>query len=164
MHPPDPVGTALTRARRPQTASLCYRRRWSRTDPECARRMYIRHASLWLDLQIVAHTVWMMLFTGDRRDEQAIAAALRERAAGAIAEPRAAEESAAVGAVNIAENLRAASAHLFPDYRRRPRPHLCPALWPGPYQLRSFKSVLPHSIFSSTISDKMASAIGSNSA
>jgi lipopolysaccharide/colanic/teichoic acid biosynthesis glycosyltransferase len=40
---------------------------------------YIRHASLWRDLCIVVRTTGMLLFTGDRRDENAITAAMRER-------------------------------------------------------------------------------------
>ena len=39
---------------------------------------YIRHASLWLDAIIVLRTIWMLLFTGDRRDEKAIAMAMRD--------------------------------------------------------------------------------------
>jgi lipopolysaccharide/colanic/teichoic acid biosynthesis glycosyltransferase len=39
---------------------------------------YIRHASLRLDAIIVLRTVWMLLCTGDRRDETAIATALQE--------------------------------------------------------------------------------------
>jgi lipopolysaccharide/colanic/teichoic acid biosynthesis glycosyltransferase len=31
---------------------------------------YIRHAALWLDAIIVLRTIWMLLFTGDRRDEK----------------------------------------------------------------------------------------------
>lgn len=45
---------------------------------------YIRHASLWRDACIVARTVWMLIFTGDRRDEAAIAAAIHERLPGGI--------------------------------------------------------------------------------
>src|ERR1700734_2401134 len=37
---------------------------------------YIRHASLWLDLTIAIRTIWMLLVTGDRRNEKAIAMAL----------------------------------------------------------------------------------------
>jgi lipopolysaccharide/colanic/teichoic acid biosynthesis glycosyltransferase len=51
---------------------------------------YIRHASLRLDAIIVLRTVWMLLCTGDRRDETAIATALRERAQ---SEPLAVSES-----------------------------------------------------------------------
>jgi lipopolysaccharide/colanic/teichoic acid biosynthesis glycosyltransferase len=41
---------------------------------------YIRHASFRLDAIIVLRTVWMLLFTGDRRDEKAIVAAAQEAA------------------------------------------------------------------------------------
>jgi lipopolysaccharide/colanic/teichoic acid biosynthesis glycosyltransferase len=37
---------------------------------------YIRYASLWLDLKIAIRTIWMLLVTGDRRDEKAISIAL----------------------------------------------------------------------------------------
>ncbi len=43
---------------------------------------YIHHASLWRDLRIVTRTIGMLLITGDRRDDKAIAAALRERLSG----------------------------------------------------------------------------------
>jgi lipopolysaccharide/colanic/teichoic acid biosynthesis glycosyltransferase len=33
---------------------------------------YIRHASFWLDVMIIFRTIWMLLFTGDRRDEEKI--------------------------------------------------------------------------------------------
>ncbi|MGN6750384.1 MAG: sugar transferase [Xanthobacteraceae bacterium] len=56
---------------------------------------YIRHASLWRDLRIVVRTAGMLLFTGDRRDERAITAALNEQLAGSIAEPAAACEAGA---------------------------------------------------------------------
>ncbi len=36
---------------------------------------YIRHVSLWLEVKIVLRTIWMLLFTGDRRDEKAITTA-----------------------------------------------------------------------------------------
>jgi lipopolysaccharide/colanic/teichoic acid biosynthesis glycosyltransferase len=39
---------------------------------------YIRNASLWLDLKIVLRTIRMLLVTGDRRDEKAIAVALAD--------------------------------------------------------------------------------------
>lgn len=39
---------------------------------------YIRHASFRLDAIIVWRTIWMLLVTGDRRDEPAIAAALQQ--------------------------------------------------------------------------------------
>jgi lipopolysaccharide/colanic/teichoic acid biosynthesis glycosyltransferase len=38
---------------------------------------YVRHASLWLDLQIMIRTPWMMIM-GDRRSEHAVTAALHE--------------------------------------------------------------------------------------
>jgi lipopolysaccharide/colanic/teichoic acid biosynthesis glycosyltransferase len=40
---------------------------------------YIRHASIWRDLSIVVRTLGMLLVTGDRRDDEAIAAAVDER-------------------------------------------------------------------------------------
>jgi lipopolysaccharide/colanic/teichoic acid biosynthesis glycosyltransferase len=45
---------------------------------------YIRHASLWLDLKISIRTIWMLLVTGDRRDEKAIAKALLVHSYGEI--------------------------------------------------------------------------------
>ncbi len=45
---------------------------------------YIRHASFGHDLNIIVRTTGMLLFTGDCRDENAIAAALRERQAAGI--------------------------------------------------------------------------------
>src|SRR5262249_57083799 len=51
---------------------------------------YIRHASLWRDLSIVVRTTGMLLLTGDRRDEKAITAAVRERLATPAAAPQAA--------------------------------------------------------------------------
>jgi len=48
---------------------------------------YIRHASLWRDTNIVMRTLWMLVFAGDRRDEQAIALALRERSGMETHEP-----------------------------------------------------------------------------
>ena len=45
---------------------------------------YIRHASIWRDLDIIGRTIGMLLFTGDRRDEKAIAVAVREQQAAAI--------------------------------------------------------------------------------
>jgi lipopolysaccharide/colanic/teichoic acid biosynthesis glycosyltransferase len=48
---------------------------------------YIRHASLWRDVCIVARTVWMLIFTGDRWDEAAVAAAIDERLVGRM-EPK----------------------------------------------------------------------------
>lgn len=46
---------------------------------------YIRHASVWLDVKIVLRTIWMLLFTGDRRDERAIAMAVGDATKGAPA-------------------------------------------------------------------------------
>jgi lipopolysaccharide/colanic/teichoic acid biosynthesis glycosyltransferase len=42
---------------------------------------YIRHATAWREVYIVLLTLKMLLLTGDRRDEAAIIAALRERSA-----------------------------------------------------------------------------------
>ena len=47
---------------------------------------YIRNASLRLDLKIIMRTVWMLLFTGDRRDEKAISVALQVGASGEVVE------------------------------------------------------------------------------
>ena len=59
---------------------------------------YIRHASLRLDLIIFMRTVWMLLITGDRRDDTAIAIAMLGAAHGEVialpgpAEPKSAGE------------------------------------------------------------------------
>jgi hypothetical protein len=54
---------------------------------------YIHHASLWRDLHIVLRTIGMLLITGDRRDDKAIAAALRERLSGSALSPSRANET-----------------------------------------------------------------------
>ena len=45
---------------------------------------YIRHASLRLDLNIFFRTIWMLLITGDLRDEKAIAIALLDSSLGEV--------------------------------------------------------------------------------
>jgi lipopolysaccharide/colanic/teichoic acid biosynthesis glycosyltransferase len=54
---------------------------------------YIRKASLRRDLDIIGRTTGMLLFTGDRRDETAIAAAMRERQAAVSQMPQPAYEA-----------------------------------------------------------------------
>ncbi len=39
---------------------------------------YIGHASRWLDAKIALRRIWMVLFTGDRRDDNPIARAVRD--------------------------------------------------------------------------------------
>jgi lipopolysaccharide/colanic/teichoic acid biosynthesis glycosyltransferase len=58
-------------------AQVCGGKLISPDEKRALDEWYIRHASLWCDVNIVVRTVRMLLFTGDRRDEAAIALALR---------------------------------------------------------------------------------------
>jgi lipopolysaccharide/colanic/teichoic acid biosynthesis glycosyltransferase len=64
-------------------AQVCGGRLISVDEKNALDEWYIRHASLRLDLAILARTV-VMLPTGERRNEAAIAAALRERSRGEV--------------------------------------------------------------------------------
>jgi lipopolysaccharide/colanic/teichoic acid biosynthesis glycosyltransferase len=58
-------------------AQVCGGKLISPDEKRALDEWYIRHASLWRDVNIVVRTMRMLLFTGDRRDEAAIALALR---------------------------------------------------------------------------------------
>ena len=64
-------------------AQVCGGRLISVDEKNALDEWYIRHASLHLDLAILARTA-VMLPTGERRNEAAIAAALRERSRGEV--------------------------------------------------------------------------------
>jgi lipopolysaccharide/colanic/teichoic acid biosynthesis glycosyltransferase len=58
-------------------AQVCGGKLISPDEKKALDEWYIRHASLWCDVNIVARTLRMLLFTGDRRNEPAIATALQ---------------------------------------------------------------------------------------
>lgn len=59
-------------------AQVCGGKLISAEEKKVLDEWYIRHASFWLDLKIAMCTIWMVLMTGDRRNEKAIAAALAD--------------------------------------------------------------------------------------
>jgi lipopolysaccharide/colanic/teichoic acid biosynthesis glycosyltransferase len=59
-------------------AQICGGKAVTSEEKNALDEWYIRHASLRLDLNIFMRTIWMLLITGDRRDENAIAVALLE--------------------------------------------------------------------------------------
>jgi lipopolysaccharide/colanic/teichoic acid biosynthesis glycosyltransferase len=73
---------------------------------------YIRHASAWREVYIVLLTLKMLLFTGDRRDEKAIAAARRERSADRTTE---AVERAGTSVTETHSTLLQLSEPLYPS-------------------------------------------------
>jgi lipopolysaccharide/colanic/teichoic acid biosynthesis glycosyltransferase len=65
-------------------AQICGGTLISAEEKKALDEWYIRYASFWLDLKIVARTIRMLTITGDRRDETAIAAALGDRGYGEV--------------------------------------------------------------------------------
>jgi lipopolysaccharide/colanic/teichoic acid biosynthesis glycosyltransferase len=59
-------------------AQVCGGKLISTEEKKALDEWYIRHASVWLDLKIVMRTIWMLLITGDSRDDKAIAVALAD--------------------------------------------------------------------------------------
>ena len=96
----QPQGPTLRLTVRPGLtgwAQVCGGKLISVEEKNALDEWYIRHASFRLDAIIVLRTIWMLLFTGDRRDEKAIAAALLERSRSdstATLDPSAAEMKA----------------------------------------------------------------------
>ena len=118
----QPQDTTLRLAVRPGLtgwAQICGGRLISIEEKNALDEWYIRHASFTLDAVIVLRTIGMVL-TGEKRDENAIAAALHEKAQdacagdGAAIEPEiksapdlsgGAKTAAASGAANVPRNL-----------------------------------------------------------
>lgn len=59
-------------------AQVCGGRLISVDEKGAPDEWYIRHASLWLGANIALRSIWMVPFTGDRRDDNAIARAVRD--------------------------------------------------------------------------------------
>jgi lipopolysaccharide/colanic/teichoic acid biosynthesis glycosyltransferase len=69
-------------------AQICGGKTITAEEKNALDQWYIRHACLQLDMTIMLRTIWMLLVTGDRRDENAIAVAFLDRPPGELAAPQ----------------------------------------------------------------------------
>jgi lipopolysaccharide/colanic/teichoic acid biosynthesis glycosyltransferase len=81
--PQDSTRRLLVRPGVTGWAQICGGRLISAEEKSALDEWYIRHASLRLDMAIVLRTIWI-LFSGDRRDDEAIAVAFLEQSEGAL--------------------------------------------------------------------------------
>ena len=85
-------------------AQVCGGKSISADEKNALDAWYIRHASLWLDLKIAIRTIWMLLVTGDRRDEKAIAIALLVHSYSEVVDLPHATAGQALGEASAASN------------------------------------------------------------
>ncbi len=85
-------------------AQVCGGKSISADEKNALDAWYIRHASLWLDLKIAIRTIWMLLVTGDRRDEKAIAMALLVHSYSEVVDLPHATAGQALGGASAASN------------------------------------------------------------